>query len=162
MILTTHVVIAAALTKPLAAAYPALVFAVSVASHYAADAVPHWHYHTRTIIKTKDPTKRRWQGNTRMHIADMLTFALDAGVGIAAVYLMARPATTQEWLWLAAVASGSILPDFLQGLYMAGAKFLRSHQIAHHRIHTKILLDAYPWIGIPFQAAIAAVALFFI
>ncbi|OHA03077.1 MAG: hypothetical protein A3C92_01925 [Candidatus Sungbacteria bacterium RIFCSPHIGHO2_02_FULL_53_17] len=162
MILSTHIVIAAALTRPLAAAHPLLTFAVSLVSHYAADAIPHWHYPTRTILKTEDPAARRWRGTASAYTTDALAFAVDASAGIGVVWFLARPATADAWIWLAVAASGSILPDFLQGVYMAGASFLQRHQIIHHRIHSSILLDAYPWIGIPFQLAIAAVAALFI
>ena len=51
MTLTTHSLIAAAVTKPLAAANPLLIFAAAFASHLIADAIPHWDYPLASLVK---------------------------------------------------------------------------------------------------------------
>jgi hypothetical protein len=163
MILAAHIVIAAAAAKPLIGANPLLAFLAAVLTHYIADAIPHWHYPTRTIAgKDERPLNRKWHGDRKTLAGDFLRFAADGFTGAALVFLIMRPLTSPEIWWLAAIAVGSVLPDALQGIYMAGGRSLALHQIFHHRIHSKIRLDAYPLIGIPFQAAIALIAIIFL
>lgn len=161
MILATHIAIAAAAAKPFAGMHPLVAFLIGVASHYASDAIPHWHYPTRTLPKEHEEKMGwTWRGDTRTRIGDFLRFALDGAAGAAIVVLAAPPATAAAWWWISAAACGSILPDALQGIYFAGARFLAPHQIFHDRLHTGIKLDAYPRIGIPFQLAIGLAALY--
>ena len=160
MILATHIVIAAAAVKPFAGTHPLVAFLIGIITHYASDAIPHWHYPTRTLPKEKEEKMGwTWQGDMRTRMGDVGRIALDAVVGCVAVLLISPPATPAEWWWLGAAAFGSILPDLLQGVYFAGARFLAPLQRFHDMIHAGIRLDAYPLIGIPFQAAIALIAL---
>lgn len=162
MILATHIVIAAAATKPLAGFHPLFSLLASIASHYLADAIPHWHYSIRMTEEKDNPMEKTWHGDRRAFASDFLRFALDGLTGAAIAFLFVRPSTPAEFLWLAAAAAGSIVPDALQGAYLAGARFLKPHQIFHYRAHSKIKLDAYPVIGIPFQLAIAGIAIWFL
>lgn len=158
MILATHVVIAAAITKPLAGLHPIIPFAAALASHYIADAIPHWHYPTDSIDERDNSEKKVWRRDRAALARDFLRFALDGAAGMAIAFFLTRPDLSGNLLWFAAVVSGSVLPDALQGIYMAGCHFLKSHQIFHDRVHSKIKLDVYPLIGVPFQIVIATIA----
>lgn len=158
MILGTHVVIAAAAAKPLAGFHPLFTLLASIASHYLADAIPHWHYPTRAIAEKDDPETRQWRGDRAAIASDFLRFALDGAAGMTIVFFLTRPDLSGNFWWFAAAVTGSVLPDALAGVYMAGIRFLKPHQIFHDRIHSKIRLDSYPLIGVPFQIVIATVA----
>lgn len=162
MILSTHIVIAAAATKPLTGFHPILTFVVSVVSHYLTDAIPHWHYPVGSIDERDNTEKKTWRKDRRALARDFLRFALDGFGGAALAFLLIRPESASEAWWLAAAVIGSTLPDALQGMYMAGLRFLKPLQVFHDRVHSKIKLDAYPWIGIPFQLAIAGIAIWFL
>lgn len=163
MILATHIAIAAAAAKPFAGSNPLVALLIGIVTHYVSDAIPHWHYPTRTLPKEKEEKMGwTWQGDTKTRMGDFLRFALDGGAGMAIVLLVATPTTAAAWWWVSAAAFGSVLPDVLQGIYFAGARFLTPHQIFHDRLHAGIKLDAYPWIGIPFQLAIGLAALYFL
>lgn len=160
MTLTTHSIIAAAVTKPFAAMNPLLIFAVAIASHYLSDAIPHWDYQLTSIEDKEDKEKRRWGSNRRMLIKDAYSMALDGFLGAGIVLLIVRPVTAQQWVWVLVAIIGGSLPDFLQGLYMLKLKFLRSHQRLHDIFHTKIRLGPYPLFGIPFQMIFFLIALY--
>lgn len=160
MTLTTHSIIAAAVTKPFAAMSPLLIFVIAIASHYLSDAIPHWDYQLTSIEDKEDKEKRRWGSNRRMLIKDISSMALDGFLGVGIVLLVVRPVTTQQWAWVLAAIIGGSLPDFLQGLYMLKLKFLRPHQRLHDIFHTKIRLGPYPLFGISFQMIFFAIALY--
>lgn len=160
MTLTTHSIIAAAITKPLAAMNPLLAFVVAIASHYLSDAIPHWDYQLRSIEDKEDKEKRHWGSNRQMLTRDISSMAFDGLLGAGIVLAVIRPVTTQQWMWALAAIIGGSLPDFLQGLYMLKLSFLRPHQQLHDIFHTKIRLGPYPLVGIPFQAIITAIALY--
>lgn len=159
MTLTAHSIIAAAVTKPLAAMNPLLIFIVAIASHYLADAIPHWDYKVASLENDEDKENRRIQYNRRAIIKDVSHFAIDTLVGSVIVILAVRPTTTAQWIWVALAVIGGCLPDFLQGFYALKLKFLRPHQRLHDLFHTNIRLGPYPLVGIPFQAALVIVSL---
>ncbi len=160
MTLATHSIIAAAVTKPLAAAHPILILITAIATHYLSDAIPHWDYKLKSIENPEDKEHCRWGTNRTAIAKDISRMAFDGISGAAIVLLAVRPVTREQWLWVLAAIIGGCLPDFLQGIYMLKLKFLRFHQTLHDLFHTNIRLGGYPLIGIPFQLAIAAIALF--
>lgn len=160
MTLTTHSIIAAAVTRPIAAVHPALLFFAALASHYLSDAIPHWDYPLGAVEDTENPDKRHWSRDWRLLSGDIARFAIDGFLGAGIVLLLLRPASSDDWLRALAIIIGGSLPDFLQGVYMFGLRILKPHQRMHDFFHTKILLGPYPLIGIPFQAAIVAACYF--
>ena len=160
--LTTHSIIAAAVTSPLAHLHPALTFVVALASHYMSDAIPHWDYRLESIGDTENPDRRTWSRSRNTLCRDIARFSADGLLGAGIVLLVTWPVTPREWLWAGSAIVGGSLPDFLQGLYMARARFLKIHQRAHDFMHSDIRLGPYPAIGIPFQLAIAFAALWFL
>ena len=159
MTLTTHSIIAAAVTKPLAAMNPLIAFVVAIASHYLSDAIPHWDYQLTSVEDKEDKEKRHFGNNRNAIIKDVSSMALDGLLGATIVLAVVQPTTLHQWMWALAAIIGGSLPDFLQGLYMLKLKFLRPHQRLHDIFHTNIRLGHYPLFGIPFQHVITAIAL---
>lgn len=158
MTLSTHSVIAAAVTKPLSSAHPAFIFVAAVVSHYLADAIPHWDYRVLSMENKEHTDQRHWGKNRKLLLRDLAHFTLDGVVAIAITVLLVRPTTRAQWIWVALAIIGGSLPDFLQGVYaLVKTKLLSIHQMIHDAAHSKILLGHYPLIGIPFQLAIVAV-----
>ncbi len=158
MTLTTHSIIAAAVTKPLARMNPLIALVVAIATHYLSDAIPHWDYKIVSIENAEDKENRHFGSSKSAIIKDIFHFALDGFLGAIIIILITRPATLQQWLWIAAAVIGGCLPDFLQGLYVLKLKFLRLPQRFHDMFHTHIRLGAYPLLGIPFQIVITAIS----
>jgi hypothetical protein len=164
MTLTTHIAIAAAVTKTFAVQNPVIGFFIAVATHYAADAIPHWDYRLHAASAFAGVPKENWTADQAgtfraLIVRDIRSIALDGITGALAALIVIRPATTTQWLWLGAVIVGGCLPDLLQGLYLGGVRFLKPLQTFHDRMHTSIRLGPYPLIGIPFQALIFLAAI---
>ena len=167
MTLTTHMAIAAAVAKPFARAHPILGFCAAIASHYLSDAIPHWDYRLRAITDMEETAKDTWRPDNarafrRTILGDVRRFALDGFLGATLVLICIKPVSGGQWLWVGAAIIGSCLPDFGQGLYLAGFSFLKPLQRFHDRMHTKIRLGPYPAVGIPFQAIILLLSLYFL
>ena len=160
MTLTTHSIIAAAVTKPLMRMHPVLIFAVAMATHYLSDAIPHWDYKVLSLENAENNEKRRIVNNRKLIMTDIRNFAIDGFLGAIVVLLIIRPVTVQQWTWAGLAVVGGCLPDFLQALHVLKLPLLRLHQKFHDIFHTNIRLGSYPLLGIPFQAAIVAIALF--
>ena len=159
MTLTTHSIIAAAVTKPLMRMHPVLIFAVAILTHYLSDAIPHWDYKILSLENAEDKEHRRIAHNRKLIMTDIRNFAVDGFLGALVVFLLVRPITAQQWIWAGLAVVGGCLPDFLQALHVLKLPLLRLHQKLHDMFHTNIRLGPYPLLGIPFQAAIVAVAL---
>ena len=152
MTLATHSIIAAALTKPIAHAHPALLFIMGIASHYLSDAIPHWDYTILSVENKEQSDERRIGSNRTLIVKDLIHFGADTTIGFGAALLLIWPETPQELLWTIIAPFGGMLPDYLQGIYaIKKFSFLKPVQKFHDIMHTKILLGAYPMIGIPFQ-----------
>ena len=160
MTLTTHSIIAVAVTKPLMRMHPVLIFAVAILTHYLSDAIPHWDYKILSLENAEDKEHRHISNNHKLIITDIRNFAIDGFLGAAIVLLAIRPVTPQQWMWAGLAVVGGCLPDFLQALHVLKLPLLRLHQKFHDIFHTNIRLSSYPLLGIPFQAAIVATALF--
>ena len=159
MTLATHMVIAAAVTKKIALRHPLMGLCAAIISHYLSDAIPHWDYPLHAAKDPEDIKKRRWSTDRTLLWRDLCHVGTDVLLGAAVVLLAIRPATSAQWLWAISAIIGGTLPDFLQGLYMSGARFLLPLQRFHDRMHAKIRLAPYPLIGIPFQVLIFLLSL---
>jgi len=163
MTLATHIVIAAAVAKPLAASNPIIGFFIALVSHYLSDAIPHWDYKLHSIdTKEISMEKRTWDYKTLV-IKDLRSIVLDFFLGLAVGYFFLNPRTTEQFIYFLLVTVGAVLPDFLQGAYYTHrAEFLKPLQRFHDFMHTKIKLGPYPLVGIPFQLIVFFIALYFI
>lgn len=163
MTLTTHAVIAAAVAKPLAAAHPLFSFCAGIASHYLSDMIPHWAYKLHALTVDNAGGKRLEPTHTFFHI-DFPKIAFDCMLGTTIVFLITWPASWHDAIRIALAVIGGVLPDALQGMYhfLKRPSFLVPIQRFHDMVHTKIILDPYPLIGIPFQAFIFLLSIFFL
>jgi hypothetical protein len=116
MTLATHTIIGLGLTS-LVGQNPAAAFIVSLAGHYAADAIPHWDYTPAFLIKTEgDKMATRMAGGAKF-LLGLAETLLEFGFGVAiAINLFDHPARLPELSVMASII-GSILPDLMQPLY---------------------------------------------
>lgn len=155
MTLTTHTVIAAAITKPFMRVHPVLGFFVALASHYLSDAVPHWDYGMRSLSDKENFEKRKIQYKSSSFLTDAPRIALDGFLGLALALVIMHPHTLRDLTGVYLAALGGVLPDFLQGIYYSKrAELLLPLQRFHDFFHSKIKLGPYPLIGVPFQLVI--------
>lgn len=163
MTLATHIIIAAAIAKPLAAQHPLFAFLAAFASHYLSDAIPHWDYPLQSASGSVEHTDKHFIFTKTTFWKAIIRAGIDCVIGSIVVFLLLHPSTSDQYLFLIIVIVGGILPDFLQGVYYGlRTKTLRFHQDFHDHMHTKIKLGPYPLIGIPFQLLIIALSIFFL
>ncbi len=161
MTLTTHSLIAGTITKKIIFTHPIIGFFVAIISHYLSDAIPHWDYPIRSLDKKEGVSVdvRKWR-YSKSFFLDFLRFAFDAILGLGILLLIFQPRSLRETLAVLIVVIGSVLPDFLQGLYLTRRfEFLQPVQRFHDLCHTKIKLGPYPILGVPFQLLIVSVTL---
>ncbi len=163
MTLATHMIIAAAAAKPFAAFHPVISFAIAAASHFLADAIPHWDYRLESMADADDPEKQHLEFSKKKFARDLARLSADGFLGAGIVFLALKPHTATEFFFFSAIVIGGALPDFLEGVYATqAAPFLAPLHAFHNWIHTKIKLGFYPYIGIPFQILIAGIAFWFL
>lgn len=163
MTLTAHTIIAAAVAKPLASSHPVLIFLAALASHYLADAIPHWDYRLRSLVESERLENKGPVFTRATFGIDLLRSAADAVFGLLVVTLLVWPTSFQEWLFVLLTVVGGVLPDFLQGIYYGlRFNFLKSHQRFHDWIHARIKLGPYPKLGIPLQLVLVLIAIYFL
>jgi len=163
MTLTTHIAIAAAVTRPIAHIHPALTFVVALASHYLSDAIPHWDYELRSPEKDELARVKKISVHHPEFGRDFIKMSLDGTLGLVLMWFIIGPVSFETTIWIGLAAVGGCLPDFLQGVYtILDLKFLAPLHRFHHLMHTKIRLGPYPKMGIPFQLVILFITLYFL
>lgn len=160
MILMTHALIGAAAAKALNVQNPIAAIVLGYASHLLSDAIPHWDYPILSFSGIQKLEDRRFDPMSVSFRKDVLRVAFDFSLGISLALLFMRPSSPAQATPLLLAAFGGMLPDLLQGAYFTGyAPWLAPLQRLHDWCHTKIRLGPYPKIGIPFQIAIALLAI---
>lgn len=165
MTLATHIVIAGAITRPIAGAHPALLFLVSLASHFLADLIPHWDYDVRSVPdeQKESPDEIRFNFSDRVFWKDVARFGIDASIGFGIFLFFSWPESWPALFKIFLISASSVLPDFLQGVYFTRrAEFLKPVQRLHDFFHTRLRLGPYPLIGIPFQAIFFFISVYFL
>ena len=163
MTLATHIAIAAAVAGPLAGIHPAIAFFAAVATHYAADAIPHWDYRLFSMSDRTDTRNKKWVFTRTTLKKDILRTTLDGMLGITLILVFAPPISFSGLLTSGLIVVGAILPDFLQGIYYTKkADFLKPVKNFHDYVHSKINLSPYPLLGIPFQIIILFISILFL
>lgn len=156
MILSTHAIIGGATAATLTE-NPLLGFIIGIASHFVADAIPHWHYQTNNLHESL-PSKKNFFEKilSSKNIKEIGKVGMECIVGLililAAAHLSKSSIPVVFW-----GSIGGVFPDFLQLLFYAvySGFPLDKIQAFHKRIHSKINLDNFPLVGIPSQLAIA-------
>jgi hypothetical protein len=151
MILSTHAIVGGAIAS-LFPSHSILVAALSFASHFVIDAIPHWDYPLQSI--SVKPNANNWalKMNRRL-FRDLALIGFDAIGGVALTLLLfASPGTIGV---IALGAFAGMLPDALQVAYsLYPREPLKALQQFHLWIHTKRHL---PWkLGTSSQAVFAA------
>lgn len=164
MILSTHIIIAAAASKPVLH-NPVLVFLISIASHFILDMIPHWEYKLRSVDVNPENIKRGFVRQDASAIAfDLLRIALDIFVGALVIfYALGIEFNIESLVLFAIIIIGAILPDALQVVYwLFPRSFMVYIQRFHKFVHSNIDLSYKPFLGITSQIFISAVAIAFI
>ncbi len=158
MILATHAIIGGAIGK-LLPNHPILAFTLGFASHFVADAIPHWHYPLFSAkIDKKDPMNNDMLFN-KWFVVDLFNIGIDCllGIAVAVVFLHPPIALDASLVSILAGAIGAVIPDALQFVFWKlPDRPLRALQRFHIWIHSKTDIDAYHLSGIAMQAALAA------
>ena len=155
MVLSTHAVIGAAVAQ-LFPTHPLVGFTLGFASHFVADAIPHWHYHVGSVVREEGSKKGVDMVFRNKHFPyDLLKIGTDGllGLGLAVFFFGA----SSPVLFSATVfgAVGGMLPDALQFVYWKWKhEPLASLQRFHHWVHAKSDLNARAFVGPAFQAAL--------
>jgi len=164
MILSTHIIIAAAASKPVLH-NPVLVFLISIASHFIADMIPHWEYRLKSVYEKENrPLDASIIRDKKAISRDLVKVFIDGSLGVLVIfYLLSPEFSAKELLPFFLIIIGGVLPDSLSVLYWI---FPRSPlvyvQRFHNYIHSNISLVDRPILGITSQIFINAVAIAFI
>ncbi|MDP3710780.1 MAG: hypothetical protein Q8R29_03625 [bacterium] len=161
MISTTHIAIAAAASKTLSQGNPLAAFFISWASHYLADAIPHWQYKLKVSKKwSNDPGDLEKIRKSSLPLTDYVAVALDSFIGALVIFLISPHGSLKDWLYILAVVAGGPFPDFLLFLHKRFSwRILEVLRKFHDSFHSGINLSPYPKLGIPFQIIIVLIAL---
>lgn len=162
MVLTTHAAAGAAITLAFRS-NPWLGLVLALLSHFALDAIPHWHYPVKRLKRELANGNRRAPELNKGVMKDLLAIHADFALGIGvAAWAGLRFAPEDIVLILIGAALGT-MPDFFQLLYYLFPSSPLAHiQRFHIRVHTKTRLDNRPLMGIGSQAAIVAGCLYLI
>ncbi|MDP2676166.1 MAG: hypothetical protein Q8O83_00560 [bacterium] len=161
MILTTHVLGAAVLTKPLLGLHPVLLFVGALASHYLLDIIPHRDYKLDAVIREGQGKTAKFLGIHRERLfGDVLKIFIDGAVGAGILFFIIRPEISIVGLVpFGAIVLGAVLPDILQPMFWF---FPKGPMPFIHRFH-KWVHTAYeprPFIGFSIQGIFIALSLF--
>ena len=164
MILTTHIIVAAAAAKSLAQGNPIGAFFIGWGSPYLADAIPHWPYKLKISKKWGDGSEKlEKMRKSPLPFTDYLAVALDAALGALIFFFLSPHGSLKDWLYVLAVIAGGPLPDFLLFLHSRlDWKILEAHRKFHDSFHSRINLSPYPKLGIPLQTIIFLLAVWII
>ncbi len=142
MILTPHMLVGAAIGSQVS--NPWLAFCFGLLSHYLIDLLPHWDYLQE--VKVSNPS------HIKKVMADLL-------IGAIAVLVLTWPEPNKLIIFVAVAAS--ILPDFMNGIYLNFKTWgLKHHSIFHNKIH--IFKGLSFWQGILTTIIVSFLAIFMI
>ena len=162
MILSTHILAAAAVTRSLAASvHPAVLFFIALASHYLLDAIPHKDYQLSSV-KTGIVGGRQEviDVDFRKIPRDIVKVFFDIAVGTLVVYLIYRPEFNfSSILPFAVIVAGAVLPDILEPFYWFYKKPLTIYIHRLHRFfHTGFILP-FDFLGYLIQGIVIVLSL---
>lgn len=175
MILSSHIIVASAAAASAVQVFgfksPLLVFTVALATHHLLDIIPHWEYRLFSVDsfedKENDFLKIIMVFDIKNLLNDFLKLSFDFLAGLAAAWFLTGIFWPEfSFLFLAIATGASVLPDVLQGFYVASKgtmkKIFLPLFIFHLFFHTKYRLKKYPLAGFLFQMFVVGliVALF--
>lgn len=163
MTLTTHIVFAGAVTKPLIGNYnPLLIFVVAFASHFILDAIPHFDYKLLSA-KEEDSMSAKIVKDYKLISKDLVRIGTDILVGsVIIVVTYSFLEITFPAIIFIAVIIGAIMPDALQPVYwLSKNSLLKPLHKFHVKIQEKREIKS-PLLGISTQAIIIAISIYVI
>jgi hypothetical protein len=161
MTLTTHALLGAAAAS-LFPASPALAFAAGFASHFAADALPHWDYKILSKKENKeDKLDEHFNIKSREFVLDLLRIGGDAALGTALAVLIFCFWLFDFPVWLAVLGAWvGILPDPMQFVYYkTRSKLLLPLQRFHIWVQKGKSIHPPFYTGLLYQAVVVVGAL---
>lgn len=161
MILGTHIIVAAAVSKPVWS-QPILVFLFSLVSHYLMDMIPHWEYNLSSVDFPKGrPLESRLRMDFKAIIWDLFKIAIDILAGtIVLFYVLNIQFDFNSLAMLFLLILGAILPDSLWVFYWFFPKSpLVYLQKFHVNLHPNLSLRDRPLVGIASQSLIVIFAI---
>lgn len=159
MTLTTHALVGAAAAS-FFPEHPYVAFAAGFASHFVLDAIPHWDYQLRSVIKVpadKLATSIRWG---RDFWYDFMYIGGDALLGFVLTFVLAWILTIRPEVALVG-AGAALYPDLLQFIYWNTRwAFLEPLQKYHVNVQKNIYPRPHWALGLAYQVIlVVAVAL---
>ena len=161
MILTSHAIIGVAVASAFPS-HPALAFSAAVASHYIADAIPHWEY---DLLSSKKDRKNPLNNDITIgkdFIHDLKKIFADIFISILAssiiFYFLGFGAPI---LILVAGIAGGIAPDILQfAFFRFRREPFKSLYLFHYYVHSRTeKLEKHYIIGIFLQILTISIVL---
>ena len=153
MILVSHALIGASVAR-IVSSNPVASFFLGLATHYAADAVPHWQYERRALMTKKNSGGAIFFFEKGI-LRDVLLIGFDFVFGILLSLYFFSWQSGDSILSIALGAFGGMFPDAIQFLYALRPKgLLKIHQRFHDFVHTKNELPENHTLGTIIQISI--------
>lgn len=163
MILTTHILGAAALTQPIVSSGSLALFLGAIASHYVLDAIPHRDYAFDSVIREGDGKRARVLGiDTKKLSHDLFKLLCDGIVGVLVLFFLVRPELSIVGLLpFGLIIFGAILPDILQLVFWF---FPKGPMPFIHRFHRWVHVSREPRgsVGFVVQIILIVVSVLFL
>lgn len=157
MILVTHAIVGGAIGR-LIPNHPVLAFFLGFLSHFAADAIPHWHYPLFSLKRDpSDPMHNDMLFN-KWFIVDIFNIGIDCLAGIALSLIFFHPLISFDALLISIIAGviGGLAPDALEFVYWKMPnRPLTILTEFHVWIHSKTDIDTKYLLGISTQILFA-------
>lgn len=158
MILVTHAIAGGAIGR-LMPGHPILAFFLGFLSHFAADAVPHWHYPLFSLKRDPENPMHNNMLLNKWFIVDLFNIGVDCFAGVAISLIFFHHLISFDPLLISVVAGviGGMAPDALEFIYWKMPnRPLTILTEFHLWIHSKTNIDSKHLLGISTQALFAA------
>lgn len=161
MTLTTHIVAGAAGAR-LFASSPVEGFIIGWLSHYVLDSIIHWDY----PLASANPEIFTAESNGKLSlknkavIGDFIKVSIDVLLGFFLAFTFLDYRSDPRYLLILAGGLGSVIPDFLQFVFVVWKnKYIRHFQRFHNMLHAKTDINDRPILGIASQVALIVIIL---
>lgn len=154
MILTTHAVVGAA--AALAVSHnPLLAFFAACVSHFLLDAIPHWDYDIKSLVRNPTDSIQYRIKPGKPFLRDLALAGLDGTAGVASAVILGFFFFSGQVEVALLGAIGGVLPDFLQLVHWVFPRApLSGLQRFHRWIQSHASLKKMPILGVAAQLGI--------
>lgn len=164
MILVTHSLIGVAATKSLDNSW--LIFAAAFLIHFVFDAIPHYHYDISAVKNIPKEKNKFGAVLSRVMTPSFLKIASDFLLAFILPFVFLGGTALKTPLPILLAIVGSLLPDFLGGLWWMGfpSRALSAYQSFHHKVHLgmEYFLKGRPILGMSFNIVYTLIAIYFV